>query len=418
MQNQAVIRNPRICPRAIPVAVIAVACWQLLAAVPAFALPAEGVTPVNNRQYISTVRELVQHAKKGIALMLYQTRYYDEYPDTQTNHLLKDLIEAKQRGVDVKIVVDTGDWNPSNKNDYNLNYMDRLTTAGIQVWEDSTTEVSHQKVICIDDSITVVSSHNWTYYSIANNNEVAAVIFSKPVNEWFRGYFRERCLGGKPYANATTSTSLESKAGGASLNGNDLPSLRKYPAADVTPIANRLFYPAVHEAILNARKSVDVVQRSINMYDRPRLADGEKALPGRPASETNVLVEDLVSAHKRGVKVRVILDRTEGFDDSTNDDTARFLKQRGVEVLRDDLAVQTHAKFLLIDGDKVVLGSTNWTQPALEDGNEASVLITSVEVNKVYQDYVNTLLQSSAPYQAVSKSIWDAPSTVGATTKR
>ena len=144
----------------------------------------------------------------------------------------------------------------------------------------------------------------------------------------------------------------------------------------------------------------------ITKYVKP----GESALPGQPASEVNVLVEDLISAHKRGLKVRVILDQTEGFTDSANDAAAQYLRENGVEVLREDLATQTHAKLVVIDDDKVVVGSTNWTQPALEDGNEASVLITSREVNKVYQDYVHALLQNAAPYQTVKRDIW-APTT-------
>ncbi|AXA37224.1 MAG: phospholipase D-like domain-containing protein [Candidatus Sumerlaea chitinivorans] len=374
-----------------------------------YSLPARGVTPVNNREYISVVRELVRNAQQNLYLMLYQARYYEEYPDTETNHLLRELIEAKLRGVDVKIVIDTGDWNPSNKNEYNLDFVDRMTTAGIEVWEDSTTEVSHEKVMLVDDNITVVSSHNWTYYSIAKNNEVAVVVDSKPLNHFFREYFRQRCQDGRPRHNVGEH-SLESLAKPSPELAPSKVRLRTYPVVDVEPIPNRLFFPAVHTAFLNAKQSITVVQRSLNMPDRPRLKPGESALPGQPASEVNVLVEDLISAHKRGLKVRVVLDQTEGFTDSANDAAAQYLRENGVEVLREDLATQTHAKLVVIDDDKVVVGSTNWTQPALEDGNEASVLITSREVNKVYQDYVHALLQNAAPYQTVKRDIW-APTT-------
>jgi len=388
-----------------------VVAFALALAVPSVghSLPARGVTPVNNREYISAVRELVRNAQKNIYVMLYQARYYEEYPDTETNHLLRELIEAKLRGVDVKIVIDTGDWNPSNKNEYNLDFVDRMTTSGIEVWEDSTTEVSHEKVVLVDDNITVVSSHNWTYYSIAKNNEVAVVVDSKPLNHFFREYFRQRCQDGRPRHNVGEH-SLESLAKPSPELKPSKIRLRTYPVVDVEPIPNRLFFPAVHTAFLNAKQSITVVQRSVNMPDRPRLKPGESALPGQPASEINVLVEDLISAHKRGLKVRVILDQTEGFTDSANDAAAQYLRENGVEVLRDDLATQTHAKLVVIDDDKVVVGSTNWTQPAAEEGNEASVLITSREVNKVYQDYVQALLQNAAPYQTVKRDIW-APTT-------
>jgi phosphatidylserine/phosphatidylglycerophosphate/cardiolipin synthase-like enzyme len=367
---------------------------------------AEAVAPVNNRDYGKTAQQLIRNARKSIHLMLYQTRFYPEYPDTLTNYLLVDLIEAKKRGVDVKMIVDTGEWNPSQKNEYNADFMDRLTTSGIEIWEDAPQDVSHEKVLLVDDDISLVSSHNWTFYSIANNNEVAAVVFSAPLNAWFKEYFGARCAAGKPRANV--SGRPESKAAGASLGVRDLAGLKSYPAMDVQPIANRDYYPAVHDAFLSASKSIDVVQISMTVYPSKPMVDGSKpALPGEPASQTNVLVQDLVAAQKRGVKVRVVLDKSEIRDDAANLDAVRLLQQNGVSVYQDDLKVQTHAKMLRIDGDKTIVGSTNWTYPALENGNEVSVLIRSAEINKVYEDYVETLLKSSAPYVVESKSIWN-----------
>ncbi len=387
---------------------LALVALLLIVTTASWSLPARAVTPINNREYISAVRKLVQNARSNIYLMLYQARYYEEYPDTQTNHLLRDLIEAKLRGVDVKILIDTGSWNPSNKNEYNLDFVDRLTTAGIEVWEDSPEDVSHEKVIVVDDNLTVVSSHNWSYYSIAKNNEVAVLIDSKPLNEFFRQYFLLRSRAGKPLRNATGAPQLPPNEGRCLRELSEL-GFRPYQVADVEPVTNRKFFPTMHEALLSATRSVVVVQRSITMSDRPRLAQGQRALPGQPASEVNVLVDDLISAHRRGVDVTVILDQTEGFDDASNDQTAEYLKSHGVRVLRDDFQNQTHAKLVVIDDDLVSVGSTNWTGPALESGNEASVLIRSAELNKVYRDYVNGLLEHAAPYQKVSKDIWTTP---------
>jgi cardiolipin synthase len=378
------------------------------------ALPAEGITPINNREYAPAVEQLMQQAHKSIYIMIYQARFYPEYPDTATNHFVTHLIAAEQRGVDVNLLVDTGDWDPSSKNEYNLDFVDRLTTSGVKVWEDSPQDVSHQKVICIDDDITVVSSTNWSYYSLAKNNEVAVIIYSPAVNQWFKRYFGERLRTGKPHANVSGTTQTiaaasTSAATGNGLEGKDLTQFRKVNVADVKPITNRLYYPAVHEALLNAKKSINVVQRSITLYAQK--PGGGAVLPGEPASQTNVLVDDLVEAQRRGVHVRVVLDQTEQFDDPTNDQTAEYLISRGVPIFHEDLKQQTHAKMLTIDDDKTIVGSTNWTYPALEEGNEASVLITSPEVNKVYQQFVERLLQAGAPYEVQKRSIWDSSST-------
>jgi phosphatidylserine/phosphatidylglycerophosphate/cardiolipin synthase-like enzyme len=116
----------------------------LLVAASALAMPADGATPVNNREYAQAVRKLIQGAKHSLRIMLYQARFYPEYPDTITNFFIDDLIAAKQRGVDVKILVDTGVWNPNSKNEHILDFVDRLTTAGVEFCQDAEQDVSHQ----------------------------------------------------------------------------------------------------------------------------------------------------------------------------------------------------------------------------------------------------------------------------------
>ncbi|MCX7717961.1 MAG: phospholipase D-like domain-containing protein [Candidatus Sumerlaeaceae bacterium] len=380
----------------------------LLAAASASALPADGATPVNNREYAQAVRKLIQGAKHSLRIMLYQARFYPEYPDTVTNYFIDDLIAARQRGVDVKILVDTGVWNPNGKNEHILDFVDRLTTAGVEIWQDADEDVSHQKVMLVDDDITLVASHNWTYYSVANNNEVAVIVYSRPLNEWFKGYFRDLCRLGTPRANATSAT-LDAEPSPPGRPGlKEIPGLRRYPVASVEPAANRLFYPVVRDAMLSATKSIDIVQRSIVLYDQRPWTDADHvAMPGEPASMTNVLAAIAADAHRRGLRVRVVLDNNENFPTDDNDQTARFFLERGVEVFRDDLKVQTHAKMLLLDDDKVVVGSTNWTYPAFEKGNEASVLITSPELARVYRDYVDAIIQAGASYSLSQRSIWD-----------
>lgn len=368
----------------------------------------QSVAPINDALYTTAVAHLIRSAQHSLRFMLYQARYYGEYPDTATNAWVDDIIAAKARGVDVQVIVDTGDWNPSMKNDYNLDYVDRLTTAGVRIWEDAASVVSHQKVILVDDAITLVASNNWSYYSLAKNNEVAVVVQSRPLNAWFARYFEERKTEGRPRANANAAVKPAGKPG---VTRQGLPGFDWMPFDKVDPIPNRLFYPAVHEAIINARQSVSVLQRSLTMYNAAPRGDVRAELPLGPASETNALVDDLVAAHKRGVKVTVILDNNEGMDDPDNDVTAGYLMARGVPVFHDSLTTQTHAKLVVVDDNIAVVGSTNWTRPALEDGNEASVLLRGHAINKVYRDYVTSILRSSAPYQVISQSIWDTTTT-------
>ena len=82
----------------------------------------------------------------------------------------------------------------------------------------------------------------------------------------------------------------------------------------------------------------------------------------------------LKHAKERGVKVRIILEKRVMSDD--NIATFQALKTYGIDVKwASKLFTLTHAKFLIIDGTTVIIGSHNFSDNALTSNREASVLI-------------------------------------------
>jgi len=81
----------------------------------------------------------------------------------------------------------------------------------------------------------------------------------------------------------------------------------------------------------------------------------------------------LVNAEKRGVNVRVIV------DGSTVDDKTmallQYLKNNGVEVRLANYYQRTHAKFIIVDGVRVFIGSHNFSNSALYYNREASAVL-------------------------------------------
>jgi phosphatidylserine/phosphatidylglycerophosphate/cardiolipin synthase-like enzyme len=67
-----------------------------------------------------------------------------------------------------------------------------------------------------------------------------------------------------------------------------------------------------------------------------------------------------------------------------------------VTVIYDSPSQTTHTKVLIIDDERVLLGSTNWTYSALSNNNEVSVLIRSKEIAKELTAYFNKV-KSHAP---------------------
>lgn len=87
----------------------------------------------------------------------------------------------------------------------------------------------------------------------------------------------------------------------------------------------------------------------------------------------NRLADAIISAHKRGVTVRVITD-----NDKTEDrgnDTA-YLMEQGVNVCMDDTPHHMHHKFMVVDGTYLANGSFNWTRSATKY-NQENILVTN-----------------------------------------
>jgi len=124
---------------------------------------------------------------------------------------------------------------------------------------------------------------------------------------------------------------------------------------------------AVSDEIRGAKKSLDV---ALYMLTVPRLA------------------WDLVSAKKRGVRVRVIFDKRMSFKWSE----ARTLEENGVPTWRlflpkdkkDPSNPQFHHKFAVIDGSTVVTGSFNWTVMADKRNHEDLLVIRDPALAKLY----------------------------------
>jgi len=101
------------------------------------------------------------------------------------------------------------------------------------------------------------------------------------------------------------------------------------------------------------------------------MGDGDDPVTG--------LCDALAEAAARGVDVRVVLDYGRDWEtqeiEPKHEIPMRYLRERGVPVLIDELERTTHSKILLIDARQLVLGSHNWTRSALVRNRETSLLL-------------------------------------------
>jgi len=83
------------------------------------------------------------------------------------------------------------------------------------------------------------------------------------------------------------------------------------------------------------------------------------------------IADQLMAAKQRGVRVRVIVDRTQGVQQSSK---VAKLSRAGIQVKLNSHSGLMHDKFLVVDGKNVATGSFNWTRAAIEKNDENLVV--------------------------------------------
>ena len=108
------------------------------------------------------------------------------------------------------------------------------------------------------------------------------------------------------------------------------------------------------------------------------------------------IAKALVDAHKRGVKVQVILDKSQRTEPYSR---AAFLKNAGIPTFIDDKHAIAHNKVIVIDRRIVITGSFNFTREAEESNAENLLLIRDSSMAEKYADNWRAHLAHSVPYE-------------------
>ena len=116
---------------------------------------------------------------------MYLVSILPDQPDAQPSQLVNALIKAKERGVDVKVILDQNinfesesseDAVTTNKNQkaYEL-----LRKNNVPVFFDTSDIYTHAKAIVIDNETVILGSTNWSKAALTRNNEANVLIHSR-----------------------------------------------------------------------------------------------------------------------------------------------------------------------------------------------------------------------------------------------
>lgn len=152
---------------------------------PVLAAPADDVVPLINGDYFTVTCKAMQSANKSILFAMYEAQLSVNHPFGGESLMLRELISAKNRGADVRVILE-GDPERNNKYAY-----DFLKNAGINVSYDADNITTHSSFMVIDDEYTILGSHNWTIGGQRMNHEASVFIRSKDVAKAMRKAFEQ-----------------------------------------------------------------------------------------------------------------------------------------------------------------------------------------------------------------------------------
>ncbi|MDC4207011.1 MAG: phospholipase D family protein (plasmid) [Candidatus Manganitrophus sp.] len=95
------------------------------------------------------------------------------------------------------------------------------------------------------------------------------------------------------------------------------------------------------------------------------------------------IAKALVTAHKRGVRVEVILDKSQRKEKYTSAD---FIAHAGIPTFIDSEHAIAHNKILILDATKVITGSFNFSKAAQQKNAENLLVIQDAALAKEYME--------------------------------
>jgi phosphatidylserine/phosphatidylglycerophosphate/cardiolipin synthase-like enzyme len=106
--------------------------------------------------------------------------------------------------------------------------------------------------------------------------------------------------------------------------------------------------------------------------------------------------EALAAAHQRGVKITVILDKSQI---AAKGGRMRSLQEAGVPVFIDSTHAIAHNKVMILDKKRVITGSFNFTRSAEERNAENLLIMANRALSKKYREDFARHLEHAAPAQ-------------------
>ena len=265
---------------------------------------------------VESVTRLIDGAVMSIRIKMFEF---------ESAALVDALIAAKKRGIEITVLLNPARTNGARPNDET---MTRLREADITAdWTSHHFKITHEKSMVVDDETALISTFNWADKYFTKTRDYALLIDD-------------------PCIVAEIIRCFEADRRGEA-----------FEASHDTPLAwgNRTARAAVAHFIDSAKHRL--------LIQHPKFRD-------------SAILDHVLAALDRGVSVRFLCGGLHGIEKPDLVPTLsyqRILARTGVKV-RKQHGVKLHAKILIADGERAMLGSMNIDRDAYDVRRELGII--------------------------------------------
>ena len=98
------------------------------------------------------------------------------------------------------------------------------------------------------------------------------------------------------------------------------------------------------------------------------------------------IANELVSANKRGVDVKILMDANNVYTRNTKH---AFLRSNGIPLKVENYAGKLHSKTMIIDDEYIIMGSMNFSNSGENKNDENMLVIKNNKLAKNYKQFSN-----------------------------
>ncbi|HJS84001.1 MAG TPA: phospholipase D-like domain-containing protein [Acetobacteraceae bacterium] len=273
---------------------------------------------------IGPVVEMIDAARHGILIKMFSFT---------APALIAAVIGAHRRGVPVQVMLNPARSSGTRANDETFA---RLTEAGIATrWGNPKFAVTHEKSMVVDDRTALIATFNFGDKYFSKTRDYGLVVEDPLV--------------------------VREIIGGFQADWNRTP----FPESSGTEKSHSPLLWSNHNARLVIAEFIDAAQHTLRVQ-HPKFVDA-------------VILDRLLDAKARGVDVRVLCGGRHGISDYDLLDTfssLRILRRSDIRVHR-QAGLTLHAKLILADGERAIVGSMNIDRSAFDLRRELGAVIAS-----------------------------------------